>query len=80
MIKCNSCKKSTACAIKDKVDVMENSFCGRTEGVIIGVVDCPYHQCKLCDGIGKYRVHDGTNFYGDSHNHTYDCDCKKEGR
>lgn len=42
--KCNSCEKSTACAIRDKVDAMEDSFCGRTEGVIIGIIECPYHK------------------------------------
>lgn len=42
--KCYSCKLIKICVIKEKVDAMDNSFCGRTEGVVIGVIGCPYHK------------------------------------
>ena len=32
-------------------------------------------NCKKCNGTGEYSLHDGQNYHGDSHSHTYLCDC-----
>jgi len=68
---CTKCKPLGSSPVRSQGDSSEGG-----KGVSDSV------QCPTCNGRGKERVHDGSQFRGDGHSHTYPCsntDCK-DGR